>query len=97
MEHLVQKMKTTVKRGLVLRYLIPGQAPGRVRLRPWLAPPAESGCRAGEPAAGGDGTGGAEPTEPGEGRGREGPAPAQAAVSPAYLDKCPDFTKQTPV
>ena len=24
MEHLVQKMKTTVKRGLVLRYLIPG-------------------------------------------------------------------------
>lgn len=23
-EHLVQKMKTTVKRGLVLRYLIPG-------------------------------------------------------------------------
>ena len=64
-----------------------GQASGLVRLHPWLAQPAESGCGAGEPGRGRRRDWEGQSSELGEGRGREGPAPAQAAIS-CRNEKC---------
>lgn len=81
-EHLVQKMKTTVKRGLVLRYLVPGLllseeeqqsgfGPGQTAALAG-APRGVCGYRAGEPGPWEEmELGGTKPTELGEGRGRE--------------------------
>ncbi|XP_060268660.1 ATP-dependent 6-phosphofructokinase, muscle type isoform X5 [Ovis aries] len=95
-EHLVQKMKTTVKRGLVLRYLVPGLllseeeqqsdfGPGQTASLAGT-PCGVCGYSAGEPGPWEEmGLGGTKPTELGGGRGGGGQRPAQASVSPAGM------------